>query len=154
MSATWIYDDKRTYSIHSGKKNRDYGLSVVKHNRQPGEVHRVLVTAVCQCLCALRDAAVAKKLYGPFDSFDLGLTDSSVLTGVDEPPLNPQVYFQQQEDKIIYKTFMAKKKVNGGKPDNNKEKKLTDSNVSNENPFLLFELLSIVSLFCYVPISD
>lgn len=152
MSASWKYDGDRVYALHGkGIKHKDYGLTVVKHFQQPGEIQRVLVTSICQCLCALRKAALEKRLYGPFDSFDMGLTDNSVMTAVDEPPMNPTVYFEQEEERICHQEFI-KKRREGNEPAK-KPKKILVAQVSKRknplSPFIIFDpciLCSVIQI--------
>lgn len=148
MSASWIYNELQVYSLHDkkGKDHPDYGFSVVRRLREPGETHRVLVTAISQCLCVLRKEALAERLFGPFDSFDMGLTDSSVMTATDEPPLNQNIYFQREQSKIEYRRFMADQKQSEMEPKGKRRKegiKMVPSNVSNKR-----KPLAPVESFC------
>lgn len=139
MHASWKYNEQQVYSLDNTKNNKiqDYGFTVIRHGKKAGEVHRVIVTAVSQCLCALQKHALEHKLFGPFDSFELGLTDSANLTATDEPPLNPMVFFEREDEKIHYRSFLEQKKNDA--LNTTKGKKVVITEVSSKTliaPFL------------------
>lgn len=113
MVASWKYDEQHIYPIIPGKSVDEFLTMDLRQGNDAAQTYRVVVTGVSQSLCALRKLAKTQDLFGPFQSFDKGVSDGrfSAITDVDEPEYDQEYYFNKTIDRESFKSYMHAKKV-------------------------------------------